>query len=213
MLVVHHLGVSQSERIVWLCEELGLDYVLRRHERDPVTRLAPPALRDLHPAGTAPVIEEGGLVLGESAAIVEHLLDRHGRGRLRPAPDHPDRPHYLYWFHFANGTLQAQLHRLMLVRRLEPTADNPVLRAAEERRERSLAMVDRRLADHPWLAGEAFTAADIMALFCFTTMRHFLPYDIAPYPALRTYLQRAGARDAYRRAMEKGDPGMALLLT
>lgn len=213
MLVVHHLGVSQSERIVWLCEELGLDYVLQRHERDPVTRLAPPALRALHPAGTAPVIEEDGLVLGESAAIVEHILDRHGQGRLRPAPDHPDRPHFLYWFHFANGTLQAQLHRLMLIRRLEPPAENPILRAAEERRERSLAMVERRLAEHPWLAGDAFTAADIMALFCFTTMRHFLPYDIAPYPGLQAYLQRAGAREAYRRAMGKGDPGMALLLT
>lgn len=212
MLVVHHLGRSQSERIVWLCEELELDYELRRYDRDPETRLAPPGYKALHPLGTAPVVEDGELVLGESAAIVDYIIARHGGGRLRPAADEPGFADYLYWFHFANGSLQALLHRSMIVRRLQPPADNPVLLAHEERLRQALGMVDARLGSHAFLAGDAFTAAEIMNLFCFTTMRSFLPYDIAPYPNLRAWLRRIGGREAYRRAMAKGDPRMAPLL-
>src|SRR3954467_7167626 len=103
MLTVHHLGRSQSERIVWLCEELGLRYELKRYERDPATRLAPPEYKALHPVGTAPVITDGDLVLGESGAIIESLLASYGGARLARQAGDPQFASYLYWFHFANG--------------------------------------------------------------------------------------------------------------
>ena len=114
MLVVHHLGISQSERIVWLCEELEIPYQLVHYERDPVTRLAPASYRALHPFGTAPVITDGDLVLGESGAIMEYVIAKHGGGRLAVAPDKANYSDYLYWFHFANGTLQPACMRLMV---------------------------------------------------------------------------------------------------
>lgn len=117
MIKIHHLGHSQSERILWLCEELGLPYRLQHYTRDPVTRLSPPELLALHPLGAAPVLEDGDLLLAESAAIVEYLIGRHGAGRLKPGPEHPDYAAFLYWFHFANGNLQPTLLRLMTVGR------------------------------------------------------------------------------------------------
>jgi len=103
MLTVHHLGISQSDRIVWLFEELRIPYELIRYERDPVTRLAPESYKALHPAGTAPVITDGDLVLGESGAIIDYIVARYGNDRLTLSADHPDFAHYLYWYHFANG--------------------------------------------------------------------------------------------------------------
>lgn len=212
MLTIHHLGHSQSERIVWLCEELGLPYRLQRHERDPVTRLAPPALRQVHPLGNAPVITDGDLVLAESGAIVEYLLARHGDGRLAPAADHPDFAAYLYWFHFANGNLQANMGRNMVLARTGLPPDHPVRAAARARLERALDLLEQRLGAVPWLAGSDFSAADIMVVFSLTTMREFHPLDLAPYPSVRAYLQRVGAREGYRRAMAAGDPDMVPML-
>ena len=213
MLTVHHLGKSQSERIVWLCEELAIPYELKRYRRDPVTILAPPELKALHPAQTAPVITDGQVLLGESAAIVEYLVARHGGGRLALDADHPDFADYLYWFHFANGNLQPSLGRSMTLRRLGVAADDPVAVAVQGRLDRAFGMVESRLAEAPYLAGDAFTAADIMSVFSLTTMRYFMPVDLAGRPNILAYLQRIAARDAYRRAMDKGDPGMELLLT
>jgi glutathione S-transferase len=213
MLIVHHLGRSQSERIVWLCEELGITYELRHYTRDLVTMLSPPELRALHPIGAAPVITDGAVVLAESGAILDYIMAKHGGGRLALGPDHPDFAQYLYWLHYANGTLQPAMGRNMILRRLNLPADNPVLLAMRGRLDRALGLVEARLASVPWLAGEAFTAADIMTVFSLTTMRYFLPVDLGGYPAIRAYLQRIGARDGYRRAMRKGDPGMELLLT
>src|SRR6185369_7062154 len=119
MLTVHHLGKSQSERIVWLCEELGIPYELKRHVRDSVTMLAPPDYKALHPIGSAPVITDGDLVLAESGAIVDYIMAKYGDGRLALRPDHPDFAQFLYWFHFANGTLQAGMGRLMILNRLK----------------------------------------------------------------------------------------------
>ena len=212
MLTVHHLGRSQSERIVWLCEELGLDYDLKRYERDPTTRLAPPEYKALHPIGTAPVINDGGVVIGESGAIVEYILGKYGKGRLARHPAHPEYTNYLYWFHYANGSFQALLHRTLVARRLEPAPDHRVLKDLQGRLDRSLALLNERLGEVHYLAGDELTAADIMIFFSFTTMRSFAPYDVKPYPNILAYLRRVGARPAYRRAMEKGDPGMPLLL-
>jgi glutathione S-transferase len=213
MLTVHHLGRGQSERVVWLCEELGLDYRLVRYDRDPKTILAPPELKALHPRGAAPLISDGGPILAESGAIVEYILTKYGAGRLAVPVYDPGFADYLHWLHFANGTLQPAIGRAMLARRAQLPADHPVSVWAEGRRERALGSVEKRLESTPYLAGEAFTAADIMTVFSLTTMRLFVPYDLAPYPAIRAYLQRIGAREAYRRAMEKGDPGFTPMLT
>jgi glutathione S-transferase len=212
MLTVHHLGRSQSERIVWLCEELGIDYQLRRYDRDPVTRLAPPEYKALHPIGTAPVISDGDRVLGESGAIIEYIVTRYGGGRLSRQAGHPEYASYLYWMHFANASFQALLHRTLVARRLEPPPDHRVLVDLEARLARALGFINRRLGEADYLAGGELTAADIMLVFSLTTMRSFTPYDLKQYPHILAYLRRIGAREAYQRAMRKGDPGMAPLL-
>jgi glutathione S-transferase len=210
---VHHLGRSQSERIVWLCEELGLPYELKVYDRDPVTMLAPPEYKALHPIGAAPVITDGAVVLAESGAIVDYILARHGGGRLAVGPADPGFADYLYWLHFANGTLQPAMGRMMILARLKLPEGDPVQAAMRGRLERALGFVEARLGQVPWLAGQAFTAADIMTVFSLTTMRGFFPVDLAPYPNTRAYLARVGAREGYRRAMAKGDPGMTPMLT
>jgi glutathione S-transferase len=212
MIKIHHLGHSQSERILWLCEELELPYEMVKHDRDPRTRLSPPSLRALHPLGAAPLVETDGLLLAESAAIVDYLLARHGRGRLQRAPSDPRFAEYLYWFHFANGNLQPAMMRAMTVARCGLADDHALRHSADERLHRLLALADARLSAHDWLAGDVLTAADIMNVFSLTTMRLFHPVDLAPWPAILAYLRRVGERPAYRRAMAKGDPELVPLL-
>ncbi|RYY54955.1 MAG: glutathione S-transferase family protein [Comamonadaceae bacterium] len=212
MLTIHHLGHSQSERIVWLCEELGLPYRLQHYTRDAVTRLSPPALKALHPLGAAPLLEDGDLLLAESAAIVEYVIVKHGGGRLKPGPDHPDYASFLYWFHFANGSLQPAIGRLMFIVRAQLAADHPVPAAMRARLDKVLGLLEDRLGAVTWLAGRDFSAADIMTVFSLTTMRLFQPIDLAPYPGIRAYLQRIGERPAYRRAMAKSDPDLTPML-
>jgi glutathione S-transferase len=213
MLIVHHLGKSQSERIVWLCEELAIPYELKHYTRDPVTMLAPADYKALHPIGAAPVITDGDLVLAESGAVVDYIIAKYGDGRLALKAGHPDFDRYLYWFHFANGTLQANMGRNMILNRLKLADDTPMLLSTKARVDRAFDLVDARTQEAEYLAGSEFTAADIMMGFSLTTMRYFLPYDLARCPNIVRYLARISARPAYRRAMEKGDPGMALLLT
>ena len=213
MLTVHHLGKSQSERIVWLCEELAIPYELKCYTRDSVTMLAPADYKALHPIGAAPVIVDGNLVLAESGAVVDYIIAKYGDGRLALKSGHPDFAHYLYWFHFANGTLQAAMGRNMTLNRVKPAEDNPVLQTNRMRLDRAFDLVDARTKAAEYLAGSEFTAADIMMGFSLTTMRYFLPYDLSRCPNTVRYLARIGQRPAYRRAMEKGAPGMALLLT
>ena len=213
MLTVHHLGKSQSERIVWLCEELAIPYELKVYDRDPVTRLGPPEYKALHPLGTAPIITDGDTVLAESTAIVEYILAKYGNGALTVAPTDANFANYLYWFHFANGSFQPSLMRCMVLARAEVPADKPVTQFADARRKQALALVDQQLGQTDYLAGNALMAADIIAVFSLTTMRIFYPYDLSPYPNILAYLQRIGARQAYRRAMKKGDPDLTPMLT
>ena len=212
MLTIHHLGKSQSERIVWLCEELGLDYELVHHVRDPVTALAPPSLVALHPLGTAPVISDGDVVLAESGAIMEYIIGKHGGGRLTLAPNHPDYAQYVFWLHYANGNFQPAMGRNMVMTRLALPEDNPIVARIRRRLLDAFTMMEARVGEATFLAGNTFTAADIMMVFSLTTMRYFFPFDLAPYPNVRAYLQRVAARPAYQRAMQKADPGMQLLL-
>ena len=213
MLTIHHLGKSQSERIVWLCEELEIPYELKRYTREATTMLAPADYKALNHIGTAPVITDGDLVLAESGAIVEYITAKYGNGRLTLRASDPSFAEFLHWFHFANGTLQANLGRLMILNRLKLASDNPILLATKARVDRAFDLVEARTREANYLAGSEFTSADIMMGFSLTTMRYFQPYDLARCPNVVKYLARIGARPAYRRAMEKGDPGMPLLLT
>jgi glutathione S-transferase len=210
MLTVHHLGVSQSERIVWLCEELGLPYQLVRYERDPVTRLAPPEYKALHPFGTAPVIDDGDLRLGESGAIIEYLIHTHGGGRFAVSPGQPNYPDYLFWLHFANASMMPSAVADLMTRL---GAEGAVAESLRSRLDKAYDMVERRLGEAPYFAGAEFTAADIIMLFPLATGRFFAPRDISGHPNLRAYLQRVGARPAFQRAMAKADPDMAPQLT
>lgn len=215
MLTVHHLRVSQSERIVWLCEELGLDYVLKTYSRDPQTMLAPPEYKALHAVETSPVIDDDGLVLAESGAIVEYLIARHGRGRLARGPADPDFADYLFWLHFANASLMASESFTMLSTFAPPgmPLDHPLLKVYRDRTDRGYALLERRLGTSEHLAGAEFSAADIMVVFALTTMRAFTRRSLADFPHIRAYLARIGQRPAYRRAMAKGDPDMAPMLS
>ena len=213
MLTVHHLGVSQSERIVWLCEELGIDYVLKIYERRADNRLAPDDYKALHPLGTAPIITDGDIVLPESTAICEYIINTYGGGRLAVAPGAPGYADYLFWFHFANGAFMPSQMSSMIARVLGVGPEDPRSAFVNARSETAWALLESRLGEVPYLAGEAFTAADIMMGFGLTTMRYFVPRDISGSPNILAYLQRIAARPAYQRAMQKGDPGMTLLLT
>jgi len=207
MIIVHHLGVSQSERITWLCEELGIPYTLQRYDREPSGR-APASYKALHPMGIAPVITDGSLVLAESGAIVQYILARYGNGRLAIGPDQPNFADYLFWFHFANGTMMPSQMSGIFSSRLGLKQGDPMMDAMKQRSDLSYALVERRLGEVPFFAGQEFTAADIMMFFSLSTMRTFAQQDLAALPNVRAYLQRIGERPAYRQAMKKGDPAM-----
>lgn len=213
MLTVHHLGKSQSERIVWLCEELGIPYELKNYARDPESMLAPADYKALHPIGAAPVITEGDVVLAESESIVDYIIARHGNGRLSLPHSDPAYPDYVYWYHFTNGTLQPGISRSMLLAWAGLDEKDAIVCAMGERTAMAMKLVNDRLAETKYLAGEEFTAADIMIVFSLTTMRYFHPFDLSPYPNILQYLRRIAERPAYQVAMAKGDPGMPLLLT
>ena len=213
MLTVHHLGISQSDRIVWLCEELEIPYQFVRYERDPVTKLAPPAYRALHPAGTAPIITDGDLALAESGAIIEYITAKYGGGRLAIGPNDANFADYLYWLHYANGSMMAGGLLDFVLSSLAGFEETETVRSLRNRYDRGFEMAEQRLGVATYFAGPAFTAADIIMLFPLTTMRLFVTRDLSPYPNLRAYLQRIGARPAYRRAMAKADPDLPPALT
>ncbi|KAI0534478.1 putative glutathione S-transferase [Xylaria digitata] len=211
-LIVHHLGLSQSDRVVWLCEELGLDYELKKYTRSPY--LAPPEFKSLHPLGSAPVIEDGSVKLAESGACVEYIAQMYGKGRFIIAPGHKDYADYLpnqRCIDFANASFQSALMRDLALKSVGAAGDGTgrtgdISKRFKEKFTLMLTMMNDRLAKVPWLAGEQFTTADIMLVCCLTTMRCFNPYDLGEYENILAYLARVSARDGYRRAMEKGDP-------
>lgn len=213
MLTVHHLGISQSDRIVWLCEELEIPYDLIRYERDPVSKLAPPEYSALHPFGVAPVITDGDLVLAESGAIIEYLIHRHAGGRLAVPTSSPNYPDYLFWLHFANASMMPSVMVEFVISLLGADATSDTAKGLVARSARAYALIEQRLGEAAYFAGDEFSAADIIMLFPLTTMRVFSPRDITPYPNIRAYLQRIGERPAFQRAMKKADPDLPPQLT
>ena len=208
MLTVHHLGISQSDRIVWLCEELEIPYNFIRYERTAVN-LTPPAYRALHPSGTAPVITDGDRTLAESGAIIEYIIAKHGQGRFAVGPDSPDFADYLYWMHYANGSFMAGGILTFSIGVLQVEPESETVRDINSRYARGFDMVEQRLAKSRYLAGEEFTAADIIMVFPLTTMRLFTPLDLGAYPNIRAYLQRIGARPGFQRMVAKIAPDPA----
>jgi glutathione S-transferase len=206
MLTVHHLKASQSERIVWLCEELGIPYELKTYPREP-DGAAPPAYKALHPQGTAPTITDGNVVLAETGAIVDYILAVYGGGRLVVSPQAPNFADYLYWLHFGNGFFVPSAMMSIVASRLVGDNKQAAQRFAG-RQELAYRLSEDRLGKVPYFAGSEFTAADIMMVFPLTTMRAITGRRLDDVPNVRAYLKRIGERSAYRRAMEKGDPGM-----
>lgn len=217
MIVVHHLNNSRSQRVLWLLEELGLPYEVKRYQRDAQTMLAPPELRAVHPLGKSPVISDGGLTLAESGAIVEYLASRYGNGALVPAADTPERLRYLYWMHFAEGSAMPPLLLKLIFDRIEsgkgmPFFVRPVARGIARRvkqmmvtpnLERQLDYMEGELGKSEWFAGAAFSAADIQMSFPLEAAASRGGLDQGR-PRLWAFLQKIHARPAYQRALDKG---------
>jgi glutathione S-transferase len=218
MLVVHHLENSRSQRILWLLEELGLDYEIRHYQRDETTSLAPPELREVHPLGKSPVITDNGLTVAESGLIVEYLIEKYGAGRLAPAPGTDAHLRYRYWLHYAEGTFMPLMVIALILNRIE-TAPMPFFirpiaaKIAGKVRdgyagpniELNLDYLERQLEDSPWFCGDEMTGADIM--MSFPVEAAAVRTELAEqYPALSDFLVRVKALPAYKRALEKGGP-------
>ncbi|KAF2685048.1 glutathione S-transferase [Lentithecium fluviatile CBS 122367] len=212
-LTLHHLQIGQGERIPFLLEELGLPYELKLYKRSPL--LSPAELKEKHHMGASPVLEDATfdpdkpIMLAESGAIAEYLIHKHGHGRVALPPSHPNFADYLYWFHFSNASLQPAIFRLALTRGMVGPED-PRFKGNEARVRTAVANVNNRLLENKYLAGEEFTAADVMTMWCFTTMRKFEPLDLTGYEGILGWLERVSKRGAYRRAMERCDPELDL---
>lgn len=203
MLTVHHLNVSQSERIIWLLEELELPYELCLYQRDPVTQFAPPELRAIHPLAQAPVLVDGEIVMAESGAIIEYILARYGEGRLAMPVTSPEYPDYLYWFHYANSSLMMQISiNWFTGMAVGPDSNSPLLPVLQQRLDRHLQMVEDRLSQANYFAGAEFTAADIMMHFPFGTMKAFYNLGLDNRPNIKAWLARISERPGYQRGMK-----------
>ncbi len=206
MITIHHLGVSQSDRVVWLMEELEQPYELKWYDRGE-DFLAPQAYRDLHPAGTAPVITDGELVLGESTAIVEYISQRYGGGRLSVPVADPNYPHYLYWMQFNNNLQSALFTKLAGKMGGAADADNPMLTTTERRIDGLYNALEQRLGYSDYLGRDSFSCADIMSMFNLTSLAMLgarTPDD--SMPNTRAYVERVSARSAYQKAMAIAGP-------
>jgi glutathione S-transferase len=200
MLVVHHLDESRSQRILWLLEELGLPYEIKRYARDPQTRLAPAELKAVHPLGKSPVLQDEDRTIAESGAIIDYLVRRHGGGRLAPSPKTAAYDEYVHWLHYAEGSAMLPLMLQLYTGRLGEAAA-PLKPRLDSEIANHLGYVDQALAGRDHLLGD-FTAADVQLSFPLEVARAF--GRLAPYANVNAYLDRLHARPAYARAVERG---------
>jgi glutathione S-transferase len=218
MITVHHLNNSRSQRVLWLLEELGVPYEVVRYQRDAKTMLAPPALLAVHPLGKSPVIVDGAVTVAESGAIVDYLVDHYGAGRLIPPANTPQRLRYTYWLHYAEGSaMPPLLLKLVCDRIANSPAPWPISVVARRiagtvvdsfvgpQLKLHLDYMESELAAHPWFAGEEFTAADVQMSFPLEAAALRAGLN-ATRPHLMNFLERIHARDAYKRALERGGP-------
>lgn len=216
MITVHHLNNSRSQRVLWLLEEMGLAYEVKRYERDAATMLAPPELRALHPLGKSPVIDDGAIRVAETGAIIEHLLDANPGTSLRHAPGTPEARSLTYWLHYAEGSAMTPLLLKLIFGQLpkrSPGLVKPIVNAISSKAQ--TGFIDPQIATHvayweselgksAWFAGETFTAADIMMSFPLEAAGSRAPY--AGKPNITRFLETIHARPAYQRALERGGP-------
>ncbi len=201
MLIVHHLNDSRSQRVLWLLEELGVPYEIRHHARNATTRLAPPELQAVHPLGKSPVVEEDGLTVIESGAIVDYILRHHGGGRLQPAAGTRDFELYNQWMHYAEGSAMLPLMLRLYTGRLGDAA-LPLKPRIDSELANHLGYVNQSLEGREFLVGDSLTGADIQMSFVGEAARDLR----AQYPAMDAWVRRLQARPAYRRALERGGP-------
>jgi glutathione S-transferase len=201
MIVVHHLNESRSQRVLWLLEELELPYEIQSYQRDATTRLAPPELKQVHPLGKSPVLEDAGQTLIESGAIVDHLIRRHGAGSLQPATDSDAYTVYQQWMHYAEGSAMLPLLLKLYVSRLGD-AGAPLQPRIESELANHLGYVNESLKDREWLVGDSLSGADIQMSFVGEAARGLR----ASYPHMDAWVRRFQQRPAYQRALERGGP-------
>lgn len=218
MLTLHHLNNSRSQRILWLLEELEVNYDIKRYQRNSVTMLAPSELLEVHPLGKSPVITDNGVTVAESGAIVEYLVQHYGNGRFVPARESSDFLRYQYWLHYAEGSAMPPLLLKLVFDRIEsermPFFAKPVARAIAQRVKasfiqpqiaRHLDYMENELVGREWFAGAAFSAADIQISFPLEAAAARGGLDRSR-PNLMNFLERIHARPAYRKALERGGP-------
>jgi glutathione S-transferase len=218
MIIVHHLNNSRSQRVLWLLEELGVAYEVKRYQRDPKTMLAPPELLAVHPLGKSPVIVDGTVTVAESGAVIDYLVDRYGGGRLIPPAGTPERLSYTYWLHYAEGSaMPPLLLKLVFDRIANGPAPWPISAVARHiagtvqnsfirpQLKRHLDYMEAALGAHTWFAGGEFTAADVQMSFPLEAASSRAGLN-ASRPRLTAFLDRIHARDAYKRALERGGP-------
>ena len=220
MITVHHLENSRSQRVLWLLEELGTPYTVKRYARNPKTMLAPPELKAVHPLGKSPVIDDDGTVVAESGAIVEYLVDVHGGGRLKPAPGTPEARRYSYWLHFAEGSLMPPLLVALIFAKVRgakvPFFVKPIVKGIAAQVHKAyidpnvtslLAFMEAELAQREWFAGDAFTAADVQMSYPLeAAAAGRAGFTAQSHPRLHAWLTRCQARPAYQRALAAGGP-------
>jgi len=218
MITVHHLNNSRSQRVLWLLEELGLPYEIKKYQRDAQTMLAPPELQKVHPLGKSPVITDDGLTIAETGAIIEYLIERYGNGRLVPAAGTPERLRWRYWLHFAEGSAMPRLLLKLIFERIKvtkmPFFAKPIARGLADRvlgtmvdpeLKRQLDFMEAELGKSEWFAGDAFSTADIQMSFPVEASAQRAGLN-ASRPKLMAFLKRIHARPAYRKALERGGP-------
>ena len=205
MLTLHHLNDSRSQRILWLLEELGTPYELKRYQRDAVTRLAPPELAAVHPLGKSPVITDGDIRIAESGAIVDYLIRRYGQGNgkpaMMPAIGSADYEAYNEWLHYAEGSAMLPLMLNLYVSRLKE-AGSPLHPRIDSELANHLGYTDAALKDREFFVGQTLSGADIQMIFVAEMAKVF--NKLAPYPNLSAWLSRMHARPAFQRSIEKG---------
>lgn len=222
MITVHHLENSRSQRVLWLLEELGLPYEVKRYARNRKTMLAPPELKQVHALGKSPVITEAGITVAESGAIIEYLLDAHGAGRLRPATGTPERRQFSYWLHFAEGSAMPYMVMKLVFDQVRkapvPFFIKPVVKGVADKVTQSflmpnitqqLAFIESTLAQQPWFAGAEFTAADVQMSYPLEAAAERVGLGQG-HPHITAWLQRIHARPAYQRALAAGGPYSAV---
>lgn len=201
MIVVHHLNDSRSQRILWLLEELGAPYEIVRHQRDATTRLAPPALKAVHPLGKSPVIVDGGRTIAESGAIVEYLVRTRGQGRLAPAVGTPAYDDYVHWLHFAEGSAMLPLMLALYTGRLGEAAA-PLQPRIQSEIANHLGYMEQALGDKPYFLGPELSGADVQLSFVVEVAK--VRGLLAACPRLAAFADRIHARPAYARALKRG---------